>query len=121
MSIKYLEKAIDLINEITESNAQPSMSFGFGFSDDTEEALEDQLIEAAINDARQKSNLIARSAGIQLGAIKLIKYDPAPVRHPQVMAMAERSAARQDQMDFGGFQVPEIELQRSIVIQWNID
>lgn len=115
------EKVLDLLNEVSESKAQPSLSFGYGFTEETEKALEDQLIENAVADAHDKAILIAKAAGIKLGSIKRIQYDPVPVRQPQIMAMAERSLARDDGMDFGGFQVPELELSRSLVIEWAIE
>lgn len=115
------EKVLDLINEISDSKAQPSLSFGFDFMDKTRQALESQLIKAAIADAHGKANLIAEAAGVRLGPIRRILYDPAPVFQPQVMAMAERSMARDDRMEFGGFEVPELELTRSIIIEWVIE
>ena len=115
------EKVLDLLNEVSDSKAQPSLSFGYDFAKETEEALENQLIEEAVGDAQNKATIIAQSAGIQLGSIVHIRYDPAPMLQPQPMAMAERSLARDDGMDFGGFQVPELELSRSLVIEWVIE
>ena len=114
------EKVLDLLNEVSDSKAQPSLSFGYRFSEETEAVLENQLIKEAVSDAQKKATLIAKSADIQLGSILRIQYDPAPVRQPQPMVMAERSMARDKGMDFGGFQVPELDLSRSVLIQWEI-
>ncbi len=114
------ETVVQLINEISDSKANPSLSFAFGFTRAREQELEEQLIVDAVADASEKAKLIAASAGVELGNVRRIQYDPTPSRQPYQGIMAQR-VAESDEMDFGGFQIPEMELSRNILIEWSID
>jgi uncharacterized protein YggE len=63
-----------LIDAFTKSPVAAQFSFHFTVSDNLREKLQNELIQKAINDAKQKAKLIADASNQQVIKIKKIKY-----------------------------------------------
>lgn len=64
----------DLIFSLIKDNVESSFSLNFALSQEQRDAVKEKLIDLAVHDAREKAEIIAKSAGVKLGAIKLIQY-----------------------------------------------
>lgn len=63
-----------VINSIGESNSDASINIYHKLSQELKDSVNDQLIEAAIEDAKKKAEIIARATDQQLGHITKINY-----------------------------------------------
>lgn len=63
-----------VINSIGESNSDASINIYHKLSQELKDSVNDQLIEAAIKDAKKKAEIIARATDQQLGHITKINY-----------------------------------------------
>lgn len=63
-----------ILNEFTKTNKEIDFSFSFKLSEGLKEKVQKQIIELAIQDAKQKANNISISASFKLGKIKNIHY-----------------------------------------------
>lgn len=63
-----------VINSIGESNSDASINIYHKLSQELKDSVNDQLIEAAIKDAKKKAEIIARATDQQLGNITKINY-----------------------------------------------
>lgn len=63
-----------VINSIGESNSDASINIYHKLSQELKDSVNDQLIEAAIEDAKKKAEIIARATDQQLGNITKINY-----------------------------------------------
>jgi len=77
----------DLIFSLIKDNVESSFNMNFGLSEEQREAVKEELINLAVQDARQKAVIIAKSAQVKLGTINFIQYgDPRTIN-----AMLNRS------------------------------
>jgi len=75
------ENLAKITDSFAKSPVNAKFSFSFTISDSKREALRNELIKKAIDDAKQKSKLIAEASGQQLGKIKRIKYGTTPTNN----------------------------------------
>ena len=106
-----------------EKGAEALFHFGFALSDDARQQAEEELIRRAIQDARNKAAVIAKTSGVKLGQISNIVYGqpdmrPVPMYEAAMMDMSMRSAKGQEMPNI---EVQEIEMQDTITIYWNIE
>lgn len=61
------------LGAITESSVNPNVNIQFSIKDPT--VISDSLLESAIDNAKRKATVLAKSAGVKLGEIKRIDYN----------------------------------------------
>lgn len=70
-------KKNDLIFSLIKDNVESTFNLNFGLTEEQRDAVKEKLIDLAVQDAREKAEIIAKSAGVKLGAINSIQYgDP---------------------------------------------
>lgn len=115
----------DKIFELIKSNLESNFNLNFSLSDEQIKLVKEKLISLAVEDAKQKSDIIAQSAGVKLGEIKSIQYgEPNLVRgNPQPDLRRNLKMAA----DYGGgasitetLAPKEIEMRTNIIISWEI-
>ncbi|MFN3405027.1 MAG: SIMPL domain-containing protein [Cytophagaceae bacterium] len=112
------QKIVALVKTISAQIKDISFNFSFGLSETKSKEVEAELIKASVADATSKAEIIATAAGIKLKRIYEIKYGnrrEAPV-YKQMMA----ETAMSDQ-EFRGFEVKDVEIEKEIVITWEIN
>jgi len=87
--VNDIQLANKIINAIGESNSDASVNVSFKLSQELKDKVNDQLIEAAINDARKKAEIIANATHQVLGQITKINYGVQ--ENISVSPMVERS------------------------------
>lgn len=83
-----------IINAIGESNSEANVSVLFKLSQELKDKINDQLIEAAIIDAKKKATIIAKATEQKLGQIVKINYGVQ--ENISVMPQMERSYMAMD-------------------------
>lgn len=105
----------EILNVISDSNVNPELSIRFLIED--EQALSQQLLEAAVADAISKAHILANASGVQLGAIQSIEYGRTIIRPYSDTAVAPEVFTKIVRFDF----VPEdIELTDTVTIRFAI-
>lgn len=67
----------DLIFSLIKENVESNFNLSFGLSQEQRDAVKEKLIELAVQDAREKAEIIANSAGVKIRFIKRIQYGDA--------------------------------------------
>jgi uncharacterized protein len=81
VTVRNISKANGVVDTITKDGAENISGPSFTFSDSKQKSLTDQARVAAIADAKQKAQSLAKAAGIHLGRIVDIQEDGAyPMR-----------------------------------------
>lgn len=116
----------DKIFELIKNNLESNFNLNFSLSDKQTKAVKEELIKLAVEDAKQKSVIIAQSAGIKLGKIKNIQYgEPNLIKgNPQPDL---RNSYKMVDLNTGAgssiteaLEPSEIEMQTNIIISWLI-
>lgn len=98
-----------------------TFQFSFGLSDKLRQQTKEELIRKALQDAREKASVIARSANIRLGSIRKIDYGRQNVM-PYGPVMNVRAEAMMDkQAQFPQTEIQDIELTDEIVVIWTLE
>jgi len=116
------ELANRIINAIGESNAEADISVNFKLSQELKDKVNDQLIQAAIMDAKKKANIIAQTTEQELGQIIKINYGVQD--NVSVLPQMERTFLSMDAKSNGternSFSITPQPVERStdIIIYW---
>lgn len=115
-----LAKCVDII---TQSLAEPNFSIRFTVEDDEE--IKDQALQNAVKEAQKRANLLATSAGVKLGSIKLIDHS-----FSQINIVAPRSydyqydgavmAKRSAVASMESINVEDIKVSANVTMEWEI-
>ncbi|WP_319229075.1 SIMPL domain-containing protein [Draconibacterium orientale] len=116
----------DKIFELIKDNLQSNFNLNFALSEEQMEMVKEKLIQLAVEDAKQKATVIAKSADVQLGKIKSIQYgEPRMIgtfnTNMELMNAEILPMARDAKADITSVLSPnEIEMRTNIVIAWEI-
>ncbi|AHM59558.1 hypothetical protein D770_06475 [Flammeovirgaceae bacterium 311] len=116
------QRMTKLTNVFAGTQEGVTFQFSFGLSDKLQQQVKEELIRKAIQDAREKASVIARSANIRLGAIRKIDYTQQTNR-PYEMAEA-RSAnmmVQKQSADFPQTDIQDIEMTDQIMVIWSLE
>lgn len=72
------ERLLKVLNKTINSQANAEINISFDLDDKRKAELKNELIKAAVRDARQKAELIANEAGYSIDGIREINYSDAP-------------------------------------------
>ena len=117
----------DKIFELIKDNLESNFNLSFALSEEQMETVKEKLIQLAIEDAKQKASVIAKSADVQLGKIKSIQYgEPRMIgtfnTNMELMRAETLSSVSAAKADITSILSPnEIEMRTSIVIAWEIE
>lgn len=113
MDLDLLSKAV---SAVSCSNAAPELSICFTLAD--REAVRDELLKMAAEDARHKAEVIAKASGNTLGGVKEISYDieGCDIRVP-VNRMVLRSCSSEAMADMTP---EEIIVEESVYFVWGL-
>jgi uncharacterized protein YggE len=114
-------KATKVISNFTEGI---SFSFSFSLSEKKQKEVREEAIRKAIQDAREKAAVIARSAGIQLGSIANIRYGNPENNYQPVYRSQMQEAAMMKSSDGGDFpatDIKDLKINDSVEIIWHIE
>lgn len=118
------ENLSKIIESFQKSPVDAKFSFSFTISNAKREDLRNEIIKKAIDDAKQKANLIAETSGLQLGKIKEIKYGTFPTEnyfgtYGESLFM-EIPATEQPSSEAMGFDVKEVAFRDYVVIIYEL-
>lgn len=118
-------KKNDLIFTIIKENIESSFSLNFSLSDEQRDSVKEKLIDLAVQDARQKAIIIAKSANVELGTITSIQYgEPRMLRgfnaNNELMMARALPAMAADSKITDVLSPDEIEMRTEIVMSWQI-
>jgi uncharacterized protein len=124
-SILSQELTENVFRSISEFNHDVEYSVRFSFSEQQKDRLRKTSLEKAIDDAREKADIIARSNNLKLSGINRINYDEGGGFSPVHSGF---DIVQDEMMDFMGVEramMPELNLNpkeisimKSIVIEW---
>lgn len=115
-----LAKCVDII---TQSLSEPNFSIRFTVEDDEE--IKDQALQNAVKEAQKRANLLATSAGVKLGSIKLIDHSISQINivtprsydyQYDGAVMAKRSAVA----SMESINVEDIKVSANVTMEWEI-
>lgn len=115
-------QANKIINAIGESNAEAEVNVNFKLSQDLKDSVNDQLIEAAIVDAKKRADIIAKATNQKILQISKINYgvkENVAVTfdsEARVFAMADKSGATE--RESLSITPQPIEKSTEIIIYW---
>ena len=111
-----------LTNVFSETQEGVTFHFSFGLSDKLRQQVKEELIRKALQDAREKAAVIARSANIRLGSIRKIDYSPKGFSPygPMEMRSADM-AVMEKQAQFPQTGIQDIEMTDQIMVIWSIE
>ncbi|HEY8401208.1 MAG TPA: SIMPL domain-containing protein [Cytophagaceae bacterium] len=115
---KDQQRIVNLVNSLSESPVQVSFNFSFTLSDAKEKEVEVELLKRAVNDASIKSKALASAAGVSLKRILNITYVTQRQGPIPMYAMEAKMAG--DDSAFSGFNVKDLELEKTITASWEI-
>lgn len=99
-----------------------TFQFSFGMTDKLRQQVKEELIRKAIQDAREKASVIARTTNIRLGSIRKIDYGAQPaIPYGPMMEMRSSKAMMNDQAQFPQTEIQYIELTDEIRIVWALE
>ena len=116
----------DVIFEIIKNNFSADFSLNFALTPEQIEKVKEKLIDLAVKDAKQKAEIIAKSAEVKLGKISSIQYgEPRTVRPYNTSADLMRAGslpAMEARAKISEVINPdEVEMRTDIVISWELD
>lgn len=109
-----------LTNVFADTPEGVTFQFAFGLSDKLQQQVKEELIRRAMQDAREKGAVIARSANIRLGIIRRIEYGSQEVR-PYEQADMRANTMRQQEAQFPQTDIQDMELSDQIRVVWTIE
>ncbi len=110
----------DLIKSIASSDATPNFNISFFLSDDLRASMKEELLTAAVKDARKTGDILAIAAGSQISGFKEITYGVAqPLPAPRYQA--DMMMAKAESADFAGMEAKAIKLSEQVSIVWSVE
>ena len=117
--LPYEKKSIiDILNKVGESSANPTISFSFGISGDTEKSIREELMKAAVYDAKSKAEILANAGDCTISGISEISYGAianVPVQYARTAVFE-----KMEDPGFGGFNVANIDIVETVDITFSI-
>ncbi|EMR02708.1 oxidative stress defense protein [Cesiribacter andamanensis AMV16] len=110
-----------LTNAFASTPEGVTFQFGFGLSDKLQQQVKEELIRKALQDAREKGAVIARSANIRLGSIRKIEYGRQGVQPYGPVNMRADMAVMKQEASFPQTEIQEMELTDQILVIWTIE
>ncbi|REE05689.1 SIMPL domain-containing protein [Marinoscillum furvescens] len=106
---------LKVLNETTDSQANPEISISFGLDKERQAKLKNELLQQAVKDARLKADLLAGAADYEVAGIKSIQYHEQSGGGPRPMyAMAESAElSRKADVQFSNFEADNLNFQES--------
>ena len=99
-----------------------TFQFSFGLTDKLRQQVKEELIRKAIQDAREKAAVIARSANIRLGSIRKINYgSQASIPYGPMMEMRSAGAMDKQSAQFPQTDIQDIEMTDEIHVVWSME
>ena len=114
VTLRDLDEMGSLLDRLVQVGANRINDVSFGFGRAKEEALMDQARKNAVQDARQKAELYAQAAGVELQGIASIDdggiIRPMPAQHMRLAAASEAVPVERG----------ESTVQANVIIVWEI-
>ncbi|QIA08694.1 SIMPL domain-containing protein [Draconibacterium halophilum] len=115
----------DLIFSIIKDNVESNFNLSFGLSEEQRNAVKEKLIDLAVQDARDKAEIITKSAGVKLGTIKSIQYGDqrtiARMNDRELLSSGSIAMKMQSESSITEVLSPdEIIMATNIIISWNL-
>ncbi len=125
MEIKFSldpKRMTKLTSVFADTQDGVTFQFTFGLSEKLRQQVKEELIRKALQDARDKASVIARSANIRLGAIHKIDYgQQSHIPYPQMMNVRASEAMMDKQANFPQTDIQDIELTDEIRVMWILE
>ena len=117
------QRMTKLTNVFAGTQEGVAFNFSFGLSDKLRQQVKEELIRKALQDAREKASVIARSANIRLGSIRKIDYGAkGNMPYPYAQERAESSVMAMDKgANFPQTAIQDIEMTDLILITWSLE
>jgi hypothetical protein len=111
-------KNLSALIEKIQSTIEVNLALSFGFSDDLNKKLKDNLLKMAIENAKEKAQLIASSIDKKIVGVVTVSYNFSDQIAPRVSALASESMlSRSEGIDFN---IQEMALSESIQIEFYV-
>ena len=117
------QRMTKLTNVFAGTQEGVTFNFSFGLSDKLRQQVKEELIRKALQDAREKASVIARSANIRLGSIRRIDYGNQgnmPSYYKQDRAV-NQAMAMEESAGFPQTAIQDIEMTDQILITWSLE
>jgi uncharacterized protein YggE len=116
----------DQIFEIIKNNFEANFNLNFALTPEQIEAVKEKLITLAVEDAKQKVNVITKSTEVKLGKISKIQYgEPHTVRpysnNYDLMKAGSMRAISSESSITETINPDEVEMRTEIMIAWKIE
>lgn len=125
MEVKFAldpKRMTRLTTVFAETQEGVTFNFSFGLSDKLKQQTKEELIRRALQDAREKASIIARSSNIRLGAIHKIDYTPKGYSpYGPMEVRAAESMMMDKQAQFPQTEIQDIELTDQILVIWALE
>jgi uncharacterized protein YggE len=123
---KVDNKQNNLIFEIIKNNFEANFRLNFVLSPNQIVRVKEELIELAVEDAKSKAQLLAKSAGIKLGEISKIQYgEPQTMRNftrtNYDLLRSGKLESDAEAVGISAFTPPDIEMRTNVIIAWRIE
>ncbi|WP_224996515.1 SIMPL domain-containing protein [Cesiribacter sp. SM1] len=116
------QRMTKLTNVFANTQEGVTFQFSFGLSDKLQQQVKDELIRKAIQDAREKASVIARSANIRLGSIRKIDYGQQGIRpYEATVGYSGVAEMRKQAADFPQTEIQTIEMTDQILVIWTLE
>ena len=116
-------KITEILKTFSQSQSDFKLAFDFTLSDSLRKQVQNKIIELAVNNTKEKCNLIAKSSGVKILKLKEINYGNnyyAGMQEVNVERDAQASAIAFDS-NVVGFTPNDLIFQESISMIWEID
>jgi uncharacterized protein len=110
-----------LTNAFAKTPEGVTFQFGFGMSDKLQQEVKEELIRRAIQDARQKGEVIARAASIRLGSIRKIEYGRQGFQPYEQAQMRTGMMMDKQEASFPQTEIQDLELTDQIMVVWTLE
>ena len=115
---ELLQKVSSTLQKVDDGT---TFNFSFTLSDAKRKEIKEEVIRKAIQDAREKASVIARSAGIQLRGIYKIQYGNQTGMPMPMHEMSERMAMQADGASFPAADIKDLTIRDQVQIVWVIE
>jgi uncharacterized protein YggE len=115
------ERVTKLIESFSQSTIDLAFNFNFILSDSKTKETRNKLIELSVADAKEKAEIIAKSATLKLGTIQSIQHGNTNSIPPQPLMYKAMDSNESTSSGFGGLNVSDIEIADEIFVVWSIN
>ena len=108
-----------ILNTFSGSQTDFKLNFSFKLSEKKRVEVKNELIRLSIDDAKQKSLLIAKAAGIKLG--KIVEINSGVVYNEPYISRGLASTAAKMEGDMLGFTPQDLMFNENIIMMWEFE